>query len=540
MDNPSSTSLSRQDVDYLVQSEARLRLLLATLPQGLLVFDRLHLLVTTIKQPDGGPELPGLHEGKLPDEAVWGEENLRLFLLTIDDVFATGRKMRLNIRLPRQPNAPSRLFDVVFSRMEQRFVLAVVNDITEDEQKNAEREAAASRQSHANKQESLTLLAAGIAHDVNNILGVVLNTTETTWMDADDEKTLLAVDTIRDAVRRGTSMMRELMTFAGEARSNLARIEDPTSLIWESSRLAHGVVGPSIVLSFDLPTGLPAIDADPAQFWKVVFNLIKNAAEAMKDHPGEIHVSAEAFEMTPAEADTFTTPFTPRSGRGVLYSVIDNGPGIPQGFLRRIFDPYTSSKSVNRGLGLAIVSSIIEAHGGGIRVRSSEGFGTRFDIFVPVSRQPAPQPQKPAAAHAAPAPLTPAGLSNARSILIVDDEPSIVRTTSILLQTLKFAPHAAASRHDAMIQFRTHSSGLRCVLMDAHLGEIDTVRLLRAFRIANPSVPVVIVSGSSPEKIAEMFAAQPYDAFLAKPFTFAELKTCIDTLPRLNAGLRTA
>ena len=519
------------DINYLVQSEARLRLLLGSVPQGLFVFDRRHLLVTAFKQPSHVAPVPGLVEGQAPDETKWGRANVSLFNAELDLLYAGAESARLTLRLPALPAATPRLFAVDLSRMDAFFVLAVFRDITEDDRESARREADVLRQTHANKQESLSLLAAGIAHDVNNVLAVVLNTAETTWMDADDEKTVLAVDTIRDAVRRGTSMMRELMTFAGESRGQLKRIEDPTSLVRESSRLARGVVGASIVLSYDLPAGLPAIDADPNQFWKVVFNLIKNAAEAMKDHPGEIRIAARAFEMTPAEADTFTTPFTPRQGQGILYSVADNGPGIPEKLIRRIFDPYISSKSVNRGLGLAIVSSIIEAHGGGIRVRSSEGLGTCFDVFVPVSRQPAPAPSvAPAPAGKAPASQPVTAGSSKPAILLIDDEPNIVRTTTILLQALGYQTHAAANRHEAMVHLRAYASTLRAILMDAHLGDILTVRLLRAIRIAAPNLPVILVSGSPKEKVAEMFAAQPYDAFLAKPFTFAELKTTLDNL----------
>jgi len=396
--------------------------------------------------------------------------------------------------------------------------------------------AALRRKLAANKQESLSILAAGIAHDVNNVLAVVLNTVESQWMDADDDQTLLAVNTIRDAVRRGTSMMRELMTFAGETRGKLQRIEDPNSIIRECHNLVRGIAAPNIVISYALTPGLPAVDANPDQCWKVIFNLVKNAAEAMKDHPGEIRISSQAFEMTPMEADSFTTPYTPRSGRGVLLTVSDNGPGIPQDFIRRIFDPYTSTKSLNRGLGLAIVNSIIEANGGGIRVRSSEGFGTAFDIFVPVSRQSAAT----ATPIANPTPTvdgtTPASSTPPRMILIVDDDVNIVKTTSILLKTMHYIPLAAANRHEAMLQFRSHAQSLGCVLMDAHLGETDTLRLLRAFRMVSPSVPVVVHSGSSKENIAEMFSTQSYDDFLAKPFTFAELKDCVERVTRIRTA----
>lgn len=530
MTNSASEHISETDLAYLVQSEARLRLILQSLPYGLCVFNPRHLLVTIFKQPENVPPVPGLIEGRPPDILAWGAANVLAFTGKLNDVFQNGRTERFQLHLSARREQPARHLEITLSKMETNFVLAVFRDVTEDARERAQDIAEAQRQSHVSKQESLFLLAAGIAHDVNNILGVVLSTAEAHWMDAEDEETIIAVDTIRDAVRRGTSMTRELMTFAGETHGNLKRIEDPTSLVRESSRLVRSALNPNIVLTYDLPAGLPAIDADPTQFWKVIFNLIKNAGEAMRDHPGEIDVSAYPFEMTAQEADTFTTPFTPRSGKGVLFSIADNGPGIPPGILRRIFDPYISSKSVNRGLGLAIVNSIIEAHGGGIRVQSQEGVGTVFEIFMPVSRQAAPQPAVPSTT-AKPVASAP-DISTKTSVLIVDDEPNIVRTTSILLKMLKFTPYSASDRHEAILSMRSLAPSLRCILMDAHLGEIDTARLLRAFRLAVPQLPVVILSGSSEAKIAESFASQPYDAFLAKPFTFAELKDCLSTLVR--------
>ena len=517
-------------IESLIQREARARLLIEHLPFGVFVFNPRHQVVTIYKQPDDVEPIPGLVEGQSPVSSIWGLANLQKFSTELDEVLTTGTRTHFPLTFPSIGGDAIRHFNVHLISLEPQFVLALFLDDTERARLCAQRLANARREGRANKQESLFLLAASIAHDVNNIFSVVLNTAEATWTDAADDETLLAVDTIRDAVRRGTSMMRELMTFAGETHGKLQRIANPVTLIRESSRLVRGAVGPHIVLSYDLPESLPAIDADPTQFWKIFFNTIKNAAEAMRDHPGEIRILARVFEMTPEKAETFTTPYTPSHGGGVLFTISDNGPGIPAAILRRIFDPYTSTKSVNRGLGLAIVNSIVEAHGGGIRLISSEGFGTTFDIFMPASRQdsPRPTPETPPAPISKATDLPPQG----KSILIIEDEPKIVKTTTILLESLGYKAHAAATRYEAALQTRSYASSLRAILMDAHLGELETIRLLRSIRTSAPTIPVIVMSGSVEEQIAEMFASQPYDAFLAKPFTFAELKDCLATLVR--------
>lgn len=187
-----------------------------------------------------------------------------------------------------------------------------------------------------------------------------------------------------------------------------------------------------------------------------------------------------------------------------------------------MFDPYVSSKSLGRGLGLAIVRTIVEAHGGGIRVTSELDEGTTFYVFLPASKLPAVvMPERDGSE-----PVDERRLD----VLIVDNDEAILKTTSILLKTLKLSPHVARGRRDALAIVRRYAEGLRAIVLDVNLGGIDTVRLLNAFRIGAPNVPIIVVSGSSPEEISEMFRAHPYDAFLAKPFTMNELKHAITRL----------
>ena len=209
----------------------------------------------------------------------------------------------------------------------------------------------------------------------------------------------------------------------------------------------------------------------------------------------------------------------------MLITFSDNGPGIPKDMIRRIFDPYVSSKSTGRGFGLATVASIVDAHHGGVRVESQLGRGTTFGIFLPVSkiavvralpkREDAPKP----VAEAAP---------KVREVLLVDDDPAILKTTSIILKALKYTVYTAGGQTEAAELFRRHAKSLSCVVMDAHLEASDSVRLLALFRATAPAVPVVVSSGSAPEVAQGMFASQPYDAFLAKPYTLADLRGVLD------------
>lgn len=513
----------------IAQVENRQKALINGLPDGLMIFDRSHLLVSIIKQPDDIEPVPGFLEGSPIDVTIFGRDGVEDFGKAVDAAFATERPQSLHLECGPRPH--TRWFDVRLSLTDKMFVLAIVRDITETVLDRNRRRAAENRLQHVRKQESLTLLAGSIAHDVNNILAAVLNTVEITFMDAQDPEVVDALTTIRDAVKRGSAMTRELMTFAGETKFAFQR-SDPSQLVRDAQRLAEGVISGNVQIHYNLPADLPAVDADPDQIWKVFFNLVKNASEAM-DGFGEIRVSARRFDMTDDNAVFFISSSPLPAGPGVLITFTDNGPGIPKDMLRRIFDPYVSTKSSGRGFGLATVTSIIDAHHGGIRVESQVGQGTTFGIFLPVSRIAVvravpPRPDAPASV------TSDSTVPRVREILLVDDDPAILKTTGILLQALKCSVHTATNQAEAAEIFRRRAHHLTAVILDAHLNSSDSVRLAALFRATAANVPIIVSSGSAPEVAQTIFASQPYDSFLAKPYTMSDIRKVIDSVAELT------
>ena len=505
----------------LANSEASHQALIDGVPDGLVVFDLQGRMVSISKQPEGVGPLPGLFPREVPSPAVFGEAPVRSFVEAVERAAEkeTIEKVRLKVQRPLgvPKSVPTRHFELRLSRLGERFVLAIVRDVTAEVAEHKLRLAAEQRALDTSKRESLTNLAAGIAHDMNNVLSVVLYAAEAEGADpsGDSKEALL---TIRDAVRRGSAMMRELMTFAGENRMTFLRAT-PRLVMEDVRQLASRLAGGNIDLVIGSSDGTPDVDVDPNQFWKVLFNIVKNAAEAIGTRPGRISLSAVPFRMTAYEASNFASENPIPEGDGVLFRVDDDGPGIAPEILGRLFDPYVSSKAVGRGLGLATVRTIVEAHGGGIRVKSTLDRGTTFLIFLPASRLP--KSAGGVRSASAEAEITPGG------ILLVDNDEAILKTTAILLRAMKLTVHVARDRREALAVVRRHPRGLKTIVLDAHLGGIDTVRLLDAFRIAAPKVPVVVSSGSAVEEIEEMFQGHRYDAFLAKPYTVAELQQTI-------------
>lgn len=512
----------------IAQVENRQKALINGLPDGLLIFDRQHRLISIIKQPDVVEPVPGLAEGKPIDVTVFGRPGVDAVGQAVDAVFAAGGVQIFMLDTGRGRHA--RYFDVRLARMDDLFALAIVRDITEYTQEHARRLAAETRLSHARKQESLTLLAGSIAHDMNNVLAAINNTVEITWLEETDPLIVEAIDTIRDAVRHGTAMTRELMTFAGETKVVFKPIA-PVSIVRDAQSLVAGIVGENVTVNYDVAEGLPAVDVDTDQIWKVFLNLVKNANEAMEGS-GEISISVQAFTMTEDLVEDFVASKPIMPGKGVVFQFTDTGPGIKPEFLKRMFDPYVSTKASGRGFGLATVASIVDAHHGGIHVSSTVGVGTTFEIFLPASKTvlaTESQRLKVTQTTRMRRPTLPPRVGT-KEILVVDDDATLLKTTSILLKVLKYGVFTATGHRDALDIFRSHAPNLRCVLMDANLGETDAVRLLGSFRAIAPNIPVVISSGYAPEKIHAQFATQPFNAFLAKPYTLAELQEVLDSL----------
>lgn len=509
----------------VAQSESRQRALIDAIPDALAVFDRQHRLVTMTKDSAGPDGIPFAVPGSEFSELIFGVDGKRKLEETLDRVFAgeTCESFQLDLQHAKwvPSSRPSRHFDVRIAKMDEHFALALIRDITDIVTEHRQLRAAKERLRDAEKRQSLALLAAGIAHDVNNILTIIGNTTVATWVDSTDPEELKAVDTIGDALKRGSMMTRELMDYAGESRIVLERTS-PRRVIADIENILRGLLSESVELEIDVPDDLPDIDGGRNQLFKVFMNIVKNAVEAIGKRPGRIVIAARRFEMTSETMVGYRSSTTLKPGTGVLFTVSDNGPGIRSEILKRLFDPYFSSKSVGRGLGLATVASVVVSHGGGIRVDSVVERGTTFSIFLPESKLPKPEPVVSGAVPEARNP------SSGGGVLVIDDEEPILKTSAMLLKALKYVPYTVSDSCEALEVVRRYGPSLSAIILDAALGDVDTVRLAMAFRRNVPDVPIVISSGSSEDYIRGLFTDVKIGAILSKPYTLAELRATLD------------
>ena len=517
------------------QNEQSQRALIAGMPDGLCVFNSQAQLVSVRKQPDYAHPIPGLVMGQPVSPPIFPESDCDAFRRALGVAFRTDR-IQMMMLACREADGSYRHFETRISRMDDALAVVVLRDVTKEWRERAAREHVEAHLAKVQKMESLGTMAAGIAHDFNNILAIIQNTVEFNWEQPDDGERE-ALGTIRQATDKGAALTRELMTYAGNTRTAFER-HDPNAMILELENLMGGVVAQNVILDFKLSPGLPPVDADPHQFWKVLINLLKNASEAFDGAGGRITISTAPLTLTQqGAADFFSSRPLPLQS-GVLFQVEDSGPGIPPEVIDRIFEPFVSTKAVGRGLGLATVFGIVDVHSGGIAITSEPDQGTCFRIWLPTAKPTGgavPVNAAPCAGDAGPgtdgsgAPDTAQGTaaSCCPLVLLVEDDPAILRTTRIVLRSLGVEALTAASQREAQTLFSQHADAIRLLLLDAQAGSLDNVRLLSILRLSRPDIPTIILSGHPEERIRAMFANERYDAFLGKPYTRDELRAAL-------------
>jgi nitrogen-specific signal transduction histidine kinase/CheY-like chemotaxis protein len=416
-----------------------------------------------------------------------------------------------------------RHFEVRACKINPEHALVVLKDITREKRESDHKKQVEGHMVRVEKIESLGTLAAGIAHDVNSMLTVIRNTLEVTWKDPVKEE-MEGIRTILQAAEKGSQLTRELMTYAGQNQVKFKR-SDPNEIVLAMEKLLQGVMASNVILDLALGEKLPKVDADPHQFWKVLLNLLKNASEAMNGLRGAVRIRTYELRLTEHSKRDFFCTHSLACEPGVVFEISDTGVGIPKEILKRVFEPFFSTKSSGRGLGLATAFGIVDTHNGAISIASEVGKGATFRIWLPVSKMAPTEEGQDKVSERVISAKKPT--SERPCVLIIEDDRAVLQTTRILLQSLGVDSLEAGSKRDAIGVFGKNSDRINLVFLDATIDNLDNVKLLGLLRQHNPEIPVVIVSGYSEKRISQMFAAQPFEGFLGKPYTRDQLIAAI-------------
>ena len=282
-----------------------------------------------------------------------------------------------------------RYFEIKVSAVrdaQRRFVgwLVTIRDISNRRRNEAERYAFERRVQEQQKSESLMVLAGGVAHDFNNLLTGILGNADliaiTSAADSDQRR---AAEAIVIGAQRAADLVSKMLAYSGGGRV-VAEQVDLDSLVKEMVDLLGASVARHCTLTYHSPGPLPLVETDPTQIRQVVLNLIINAAEAVDDQHGVITVATgrETLDKSMLKQMTFGNDVPP--GDYVFIDVVDNGQGMSEHTLSRMFDPFFSTKDHGRGLGMAAVRGIVRSHRAALRVTSKEGQGTRFRVWFPL------------------------------------------------------------------------------------------------------------------------------------------------------------
>ena len=386
-------------------------------------------------------------------------------------------------------------------------ILVFVRDLTE--QRNLE---AQLRQ--AQKLEAVGTLAGGIAHEFNNILGIILGNAELAVDDIPDwNPARSSLDEIRSASHRAKDVVRQLLAFSRKADEN-RRPLNLVPLVKETIRFLRSSIPANIEFRQDIPKECHTVVADATQIHQILLNLSANAAHAMEEQGGILEFSLQNVTLEMGQGiDAKLQP-----GEYVMLTVKDTGHGIPSEFIERIFDPYFTTKDVGKGtgMGLAVVHGIVDSHGGTIQVESYPGNGTTFKILFPATTEEESVEE--------PKTELPRGTER---ILFIDDEESIAVLGGAILERLGYQVQTETDPRKAMEVFASNPRQFDLVITDMAMPGMTGDQLIQQVLQIRPEMKTILCTGYS-QRVDEMSVLTlGTRAYVLKPLDRKQLATTV-------------
>jgi signal transduction histidine kinase/ActR/RegA family two-component response regulator len=380
---------------------------------------------------------------------------------------------------------------------------------------------------HAQKLESVGQLAAGVAHDFNNILTVIQGYADCLIaQNSSDPSTAKALKQIADAARRAAALTRQLLMFSRKQVIQ-PKVLDMNAVLQNLANMLQRLLGEDVALEFNYALTLPQIEADTGMLEQVVMNLAVNARDAMPKG-GKLRIGTASVEIGD---DYVRQHLESRAGTFVCVTITDSGCGMDRQTLERIFEPFFSTKEVGKGtgLGLATVYGIVKQHRGWVEVSSQVGSGTTFKIYFPATAR-----ENEVAADTLAAPQTVRG--GKETILLVEDEAVLRELVRDILGQYQYRVVEAASGIEALKAWDENNGQIDLLLTDMVMPEGMTGSDVAAqLRKRKPGLKVIFTSGYSAEAVGRDFS-QGDAAFLAKPYLPPQLaqtvRQCLDAAPR--------
>jgi PAS domain S-box-containing protein len=375
--------------------------------------------------------------------------------------------------------------------------------------------------------ESVGTLASGIAHDFNNLLGAVMAQAELALAElagrASPEEQLKA---IRDVAMRGAEIVRELMIYAGNEGEVLGLV-DVSQTVEGLLELLRISVSKHARLETDLGQDLPAIHASAAQISQLVMNLAMNASEAIGGRDGVIRVTTQRAMVAHGSQGSVRLA----EGEYVQLEVSDTGRGMSPETQARVFDPFFSTKSHGRGLGLAVVHGIVRRLGGTISLASEPGHGTTFQVLLPCAGTTSKAIRGQISEIG-----QPAQTSEPTTVLVVEDETAMRQAVSKMLCKHGFSVIEARDGSAALDTIRGQKEPIDVLFLDITLPGASSREVSKEARRLRPDMRVIVTSAYT-EEMAGASLQSTIEHFIRKPYRLDDL---VGLIRRTHPGPRAA
>jgi PAS domain S-box-containing protein len=454
--------------------------------------------------------------GKTDFDLAWKREEAEFFRAVDRRVMDSGKAEYRIVEPQMQSNGKQAwletnkipLFD---SEGKVTGILGTFEDIT---QRKLEEDAA----QHARRLESIGKLSGGIAHDFNNLLAGIMGAAELLQSTRDEDQRQELVEEILRSSARAADLTSKLLAFS--RRGNVREeVVDLHQAIENVAPLLRRGLDPRVEVIFDLQAVVPFVLGDSSELELAILNLGLNARDAMP-RGGRLHISTRNIQISSQESES--SPFDIVPGEYLRVVVEDTGTGISEELIDRVFEPFftTKSRSSGTGLGLAAVYGAVQAHRGAISVERQRSIGARFLIDLPTNKgklSPVPGEQRDAL-------MTRGGVA-----LVVDDEPLVRRTAAERLQRLGFDVITAEDGEKALRLFEERCDEISVALIDVVMAGMGGVECARRMRERRPSLPIVLSSGFTQQKLIGNEEGLRTVVFLKKPYASKALALAVES-----------
>ena len=367
----------------------------------------------------------------------------------------------------------------------------------------------------AQKLESLGVLAGGIAHDFNNLLMAIMGNISMALIDLPHRSPVREyLETIDKISHHAAELTSQILAYSGKGRFLLKTVA-LNPMIEEMKPLFQHCISKNARLKINLAPDLPFVDADTAQLRQVLLNLITNASEAFAGRSGVITLETRR-RLCDSQYIKNSCFFTgQKSGEYLCIRVADDGVGMPRDTLKKIFEPFYTTKVSGRGLGLSVVMGIIKGHNGLLTVRSQPGKGSEFEIALPPGGKALPVSTLMPEKHLA--------WQYSGTALLADDEERVLNITGKMLMRIGFKVLLARNGLEAVELYKNNAKEIDLVILDLSMPDMDGIEAMKLISAINPQVKIFLSSGYDPDFRNDEDITERLAGYIKKPYRFSKL-----------------